>query len=111
MDYLKIDLDVTDKGEWISTYYCLKALPYKNAFFHLTNKGVHILIPELPNRESLRRLFGDDDMRIVMDIERDKHGLESNVVFDAKNGKRYEVTKSIERVIEWIKEVKSRLRK
>jgi len=88
----------------------LKALQYKSTFFHLTNKGVHILIPELPNNEVLRRLFGDDEMRIDMDKERDKHGLESNVVFDAKCGKRYEVTKNLDKVIEWIREVKRKLK-
>jgi hypothetical protein len=111
MDCLKIDLDVTEKGEWLSMYYCLKALAYKSAFYHLTNKGVHILIPELPNCETLRRLFGDDEMRIDMDIERDRHGLESNVVFNAKNGKRYEVTKDIEKVITWIEELKTKMKR
>jgi hypothetical protein len=110
MDFLKIDLDLTDKDEWTAMYYCLKTIPYKSTYFHLTNKGVHILIPELPDCEVLRRLFGDDEIRITMDRERRQHGLESNVVFIAKNNKRYEVTKSLEKVIEWIVEVKKRLK-
>jgi hypothetical protein len=110
MDFLKIDLDLTDKDAWTVTYYCLKASIYKSTYFHLTNKGVHILIPELPNNEVLRRLYGDDEMRIIMDKERELHGLESNIVFIVKCGKRYEVTKSLDRVIEWIVEVKKRLK-
>jgi hypothetical protein len=110
MSFLKIDLDLTDKDEWLAIYYCLKTLAYKTAYFHLTNKGVHILIPELPDCEALRRLFGDDEMRIQMDKERELHGLESNVVFIAKCGKRYEVTNSLDRVIEWIAEVKKKLK-
>jgi hypothetical protein len=46
-----------------------------------------------------------------MDKEREQHGLESNVVFVAKCGKRYEVTKSIERVIEWVREKSKELKK
>jgi len=111
MDFLKIDLDVTEKGEWLSIYYCLKSLQYKSAFYHLTNKGVHILIPELPNCETLRRLFGDDEVRIEMDIERDRHGLASNVVFDAKCGKRYRVTNNIDEVMLWIEELKTKMRR
>ena len=111
MDFLKIDLDLTDKDEWTATYYCLKTLPYKSTYFHLTSKGVHILIPELPNDEVLRRLYGDDEMRIIMDKEREKHGLESNVVFLAKNSRRYEVTNNIDEVMLWIKELKAKMRK
>jgi hypothetical protein len=107
---LKIDLDLTDKDAWTATYYCLKTLAYPSTYFHLTNKGVHIIVPELPDHEVLRRLFGDDEIRIQMDRERARHGLESNVVFIAKCGKRYEVTKSLDRVIEWIVEVKKRLK-
>ena len=111
MDFLKIDLDLTDKDKWTATYYCLKSLPYKSTYFHLTNKGVHILIPELPNNEVLRRLFGDDEMRIIMDEERERHGLESNVVFDAKCGKRYRVTNNIDEVMLWIEELKTKMRR
>jgi len=108
---LKIDLDLTDKDAWTATYYCLKTLAYSSTYFHLTNKGVHIIIPELPDHEVLRRLFGDDEIRIQMDKERELHGIESNVVFIAKCGKRYEVTKSLDRVIEWVREKSRELKK
>ena len=105
---IDIDLDVTDA--WSATLSVLRASTYKSTIYHLTQKGVHIEIPELPSLENLRRLFNDDPRRINMDLERQRHNVVSNVLFIAKDGHKVEITKNVERVIEWIEELKKKVK-
>ena len=103
--HLKVDIDLYEKTRWEAAYYCLKALPYRSTYFHLTEHGVHICIPELPDHPVLRAMFGDDPDRMEMDEERRRHGLPTNVLFIAKNRHKVETTNSLDRALEWIEDL------
>ena len=73
----------------------------RGARFHLTSKGVHILIKDGDDRNFDERLFYCDDInRVMMDEERIRHGIEIGVLFVAKNGKRVVETDNVDSVLE-----------
>jgi hypothetical protein len=110
-DYLKVDIDLDRVDGWTAIYNCLKTLAYPSSYFHLTNKGVHICIPELPDCYVLRLMFSDDPVRVDMDEERKRYGLPTNVCFLTKNRRKVEVTRNIDLVLWWIEDLKASLKK
>jgi hypothetical protein len=110
-DYLKVDIDLDRVDAWTATYQALKGLAYPSTYYHLTNKGIHICIPELPDCYTLRLMFSDDPVRVDMDEERKRNGLPTNVCFLTKNRRKVEVTKNIDLVISWVEDISRLLRR
>lgn len=105
---LKIDLDVDRLDKWSMMYLCWKAY-FRGAYYHLTEHGVHIILPNVRETPLLRLMYGDDIIRLEMDMERERKGFSEacNILFVAKNGKKVKVTKKIDEVIEWIEGLKT----
>ena len=110
VNHLRVDIDLDRVEAWDAILATLRASIYKTAIYHLTKKGIHIEIFELPCLENLRRLFFDDPQRIEMDAERSRYGLTTNVLFVAKDGHKVEITRNVEVVLEWIEELKKRVK-
>jgi len=110
LDCLKVDIDLYETSVLDAFRQCVKALKYPSSYFHLTAHGVHIIIPELPNDYNLRLYFMDDYNRIQMDMIRERRNYPVNVLFIAKNGRLVTVTKNIEEVYRWLRDVKKSLK-
>ncbi len=86
-----LDLDLDTKNKWEIVYTLLKTLPY-NAEYYISKHGIHVNIPSLPSLLELRMYFGDDPMRVWMDEQRLRDGLNIDVIFDINNGFKHEKT-------------------
>lgn len=81
---LKIDIDVEEMEPYERHLSALKLLQlYYNHKIRIfkTRKGLHIYVVDLPEHESLRRLYHDDVKRIERDIVGRRYG---NVLFTVK---------------------------
>jgi len=100
---LTSDIDVYGKNLeylWRAKLAVLRAW-LNGAEFHLTSKGVHILIPHGSDENFDERLFFCDDIRRVeMDEERLKYGIRIGVLFIAKNKKRVIVANDVDAVLD-----------
>jgi len=102
--YLTIDVDRT-APRWKRELAMLRVLGlltqgYK-VRFHLTENGVHILVPDLPPEMPLRAYFGDDLWRMWSDESRERCGGYSNLLFLGK-GRKVEETDDWEVAWRWL---------
>jgi hypothetical protein len=100
---LTADIDVLGKPFeflWRAKLSAIRAW-LNGAEFHLTSKGIHIILPDGDDSEfDIRAFYCDDPIRIEMDEERIKHNLEIGVLFTAKSGKKVAVTDNIDQVLD-----------
>jgi hypothetical protein len=100
---LTADIDVLGKPFaflWKAKLAAIRAW-LNGAEFHLTSKGIHIILPCGDDSDFDTRAFYCDDIhRIEMDEERIKHDLEIGVLFTAKSGRKVAVTDSIDQVLD-----------
>jgi hypothetical protein len=105
---LTSDIDVFGKDIaflWKAKLTAIRAW-LNGAEFHLTSKGIHIILPQGDDSDfDIRAFYCDDMHRIEMDEERIKHNLEIGVLFVAKSGKHVYVTRDISLVLDHLDHV------
>lgn len=105
---LTSDIDVFGKDIaflWRAKLAAIRAW-LNGAEFHLTSKGIHIILPDGDDSDfDIRAFYCDDPIRIEMDEERIKHNLEIGVLFVAKSGKHVYVTRDISLVLDHLDHV------